>query len=304
VLTDLKRRIDGGFSIESINETRIVLVNTRCPFGTYVEDRESLCMMTSNVSGRIAAHNLGYTPIELIVDRNGFVQRWNRQAERKPGLDACYATGESRSLESLFECRSHPLMVDVCTAVTGSFLTVRAKQTRDTGKSTRWSLDVSRMVVDGQPYYLLAGRDDIPVLQRFKLLNGKLKAANKEAAGERLLLKALALKNDELSKFSTATAHDLKTPLTQIKMLLQFVLEDYQNSLPSEASELLGKASTSVDNLNKVISEMLSQARSDALKSHRLVIDLDDACKAHSQQHRYGHAGHWRTADTGCTIGS
>lgn len=64
-LVDLKRRIDGGFAVESIDADKIVLVNTACPFGTYVEGRESLCMMTSNVFGRLTASNLGYARVEL-----------------------------------------------------------------------------------------------------------------------------------------------------------------------------------------------------------------------------------------------
>ncbi|MWD29187.1 transcriptional regulator [Aquicoccus sp. SCR17] len=64
-LVDLKARIEGGFSVESMAPDRIVLVNTRCPFGRYVEGRESLCMMTSNVFGRLAANNLGYARVEL-----------------------------------------------------------------------------------------------------------------------------------------------------------------------------------------------------------------------------------------------
>ena len=59
-LVDLKRRIEGGFSVERIDEDAIVLVNDACPFGSYVDGRRSLCMMTSNVFGRIAAENLGY----------------------------------------------------------------------------------------------------------------------------------------------------------------------------------------------------------------------------------------------------
>ena len=64
-LVDLKRRIDGGFSIESIDHEKIVLVNSACPFGEYVAGRRSLCMMTSNVFGRIGAANLGYARVEL-----------------------------------------------------------------------------------------------------------------------------------------------------------------------------------------------------------------------------------------------
>jgi predicted ArsR family transcriptional regulator len=65
VLVDLKRRIQGDFFIIEQDETRIVLGNRACPFGEFVRDRPSLCMMTSNVFGRIAAENLGYARVEL-----------------------------------------------------------------------------------------------------------------------------------------------------------------------------------------------------------------------------------------------
>ncbi|MGK0266072.1 MAG: putative ArsR family transcriptional regulator [Maricaulis sp.] len=64
-LVDLKRRIDGGFSVESVDEEELVLVNTRCPFGQDVIGHRSLCMMTSNVFGRIAADNNGYARVEI-----------------------------------------------------------------------------------------------------------------------------------------------------------------------------------------------------------------------------------------------
>lgn len=64
-LVDLKRRIQGGFSIESIDSERIILVNDNCPFGDRVKGKPSLCMMTSNVFGRIAADNLGYARVAL-----------------------------------------------------------------------------------------------------------------------------------------------------------------------------------------------------------------------------------------------
>lgn len=64
-LVDLKRRIQGGFSIESIDDDTIVLRNTTCPFGDKVHGRSSLCMMTSTVFGKIAAENLGYARLEI-----------------------------------------------------------------------------------------------------------------------------------------------------------------------------------------------------------------------------------------------
>ncbi len=66
VLVDLKRRIDGDFRVVQQDDTHIVLENRRCPFGDKVLGRPSLCMMTSNVFGVIAAENLGQAKVELV----------------------------------------------------------------------------------------------------------------------------------------------------------------------------------------------------------------------------------------------
>jgi predicted ArsR family transcriptional regulator len=65
VLVDLKRRIQGDFYVIEETEDRIVLGNRACPFAEKVVGRPSMCMMTSNVFGRIAAENLGYGKVEL-----------------------------------------------------------------------------------------------------------------------------------------------------------------------------------------------------------------------------------------------
>ncbi|WP_417688872.1 methanogen output domain 1-containing protein [Roseibium sp.] len=65
VLVDLKRRISGQFQVEYEDEEKIVLSNSRCPFGSNVIDRPSLCMMTANVFGRIVADNTGYARVDI-----------------------------------------------------------------------------------------------------------------------------------------------------------------------------------------------------------------------------------------------
>ncbi len=65
VLVDLKHRIQGDFYVIEERDDRIVLGNRQCPFGRHVEGRPSLCMMTSNVFGSIAAQNLGYSRVAV-----------------------------------------------------------------------------------------------------------------------------------------------------------------------------------------------------------------------------------------------
>ncbi len=65
VLVDLKQRINGDFYVIEEREDRIILGNRACPFGKFVKGRPSLCMMTSNVFGVIAAQNLGYARVNI-----------------------------------------------------------------------------------------------------------------------------------------------------------------------------------------------------------------------------------------------
>lgn len=65
VMVDLKRRIQGDFSVAEQDDDRIVLTNRACPFGDKVVGRESMCMMTSNVFGHIGAETTGYSKVVL-----------------------------------------------------------------------------------------------------------------------------------------------------------------------------------------------------------------------------------------------
>ncbi|HZG03317.1 MAG TPA: methanogen output domain 1-containing protein [Streptomyces sp.] len=66
VLVDLKQRIRGDFHVIEQDDEKIVLGSRSCPFAEKVLGRESMCMMTSNVFGTVAARNLGYARIELL----------------------------------------------------------------------------------------------------------------------------------------------------------------------------------------------------------------------------------------------
>lgn len=65
VMVDLKARIKGDFYVIEQDDEKIVLGNRACPFAEKVLGRNSMCMMTSNVFGAIAAENLGYAKVEL-----------------------------------------------------------------------------------------------------------------------------------------------------------------------------------------------------------------------------------------------
>lgn len=65
VMVDLKRRIQGDFYVIEQDHEKIVLGNRACPFAEKVVGRPSLCMMTSNVFGVLAAESTGYAKVVL-----------------------------------------------------------------------------------------------------------------------------------------------------------------------------------------------------------------------------------------------
>lgn len=65
ILVDLKTRINGNFSMVSADGDTIVLTASRCPFGNISTNRPSLCMMTTNVFGRIVADRNGYAHVHV-----------------------------------------------------------------------------------------------------------------------------------------------------------------------------------------------------------------------------------------------
>ena len=60
MLIDLNRRIKGGFFLIGSTPERLLPGNRACPFAEKVIGPPSLCMMSSNVFGRLAADSLGY----------------------------------------------------------------------------------------------------------------------------------------------------------------------------------------------------------------------------------------------------
>ncbi|WP_323785428.1 methanogen output domain 1-containing protein [Thalassovita sp.] len=65
VLIELENRAGGDFRLIEMDENRIVLENTTCPFGAKVNGTRSACMVTSNIVGHLASNCKGYAKVIL-----------------------------------------------------------------------------------------------------------------------------------------------------------------------------------------------------------------------------------------------
>ncbi len=101
VLVDLKRRIRGDFYVLEETPDKVVFGNRACPFAEKVLGRPSMCMMTSNVFGHIAAENLGYGKVELRATIAAGAPECRVAVYLRP-------TGEARQAEGREYVRSDP----------------------------------------------------------------------------------------------------------------------------------------------------------------------------------------------------
>lgn len=65
LFVELKGAIGGQFTVVEADADRIVLSNSRCPFGEVVTRAPALCRMTSSVFGGIARRNRGAAGVDL-----------------------------------------------------------------------------------------------------------------------------------------------------------------------------------------------------------------------------------------------
>jgi signal transduction histidine kinase len=81
--------------------------------------------------------------------------------------------------------------------------------------------------------------------------------------------------NAELRQFAQFTSHDLKTPLATVANLCDEALDEFRDSMPKEAAELIEAARTRVFRMSAVIDELLSSSISLHSEAPLDIVDVE-----------------------------
>ncbi|MCM8528505.1 MAG: response regulator [Lentisphaeraceae bacterium] len=80
--------------------------------------------------------------------------------------------------------------------------------------------------------------------------------------------------NDELTRFSYACSHDLKSPLRNVKVLIEMLNEELKNSeISSGGSELISRACSTIERMEELIESVVSYSW--AKHSEEEIVDVD-----------------------------
>jgi len=120
--------------------------------------------------------------------------------------------------------------------------------------------------------------------QRLRQENERLARNVEEQAQERhrgeqqqaVLRRRLADIHEELSHFAYVVSHDLRAPLRGIRLITEWLCEDYGGKLGPEAKEQIALLQNRVNRVHSLIEGVLQYSRIGRIKENRVAVDLNE----------------------------
>ena len=107
-------------------------------------------------------------------------------------------------------------------------------------------------------------RDDLAFLEAFADRAAPIAVRARAYDQERESAEKLARLDRQKSEFLSLVSHELRTPLTAVKGFVDTVLEHWQTLPDNRRRELLDRASSNADELNRLVGQLLDFSRLDA----------------------------------------
>jgi PAS domain S-box-containing protein len=186
----------------------------------------------------------------FMLDPGGHIATWNPGAEHLKGYDAEEALGRHFSIFYSEEDRAaeHP-----------------ARELAIAASEGRYEEEGWRVRKDGTRFWasvvITAVRDDDGTLVGYAKVTRDLTA--RRAADERLQATQLELQrsNEELDRFASVAAHDLREPLRTVSGFAGLLVSRFGAELPEGAQPLLEEIEASVERMTQLIDDLLTFAR-------------------------------------------
>lgn len=220
----------------------------------------------SSRSSPIEKKALEHHPVPaLILDKQGSIASQNKAARELFSLYGRKPTSPESLIGEITSTDTDRLMQDVVAGASAGFVTVQINSDNAVlDKRLRFAVTPLKSQPRVVVHFLLTLEPFAPLSKSFLQLNAALRDANIAAAKERKLLKELEQSYVRLSEFSSIAAHDLKAPLRNISMLLDFIDEDHGDDLAEDGITMLRSARDAARRMQKLIVDLLEHAKTNS----------------------------------------
>lgn len=200
----------------------------------------------------------------LVIDRDGAVKQYNKQCVQTLGIpEHVFTSGEKEAV--LRALASQAKNVDQLVA------SVRRRRTEaDRDGVDTIEFEDGRIVEGHSKPHMVDGRI-IGRVWSLRDVTERTKAKKKQDA----LLEQIAAINEELSHFAYVVSHDLKAPLRGIKLITEWLYEDYADQFGDEAKEQMDLLMNRVQRMHNLIEGVLQYSRVGRIKEEHTTVDLN-----------------------------
>jgi len=200
----------------------------------------------------------------LVIDRNGAVKQYNKQCVQTLGIpEHVFTSGEKEAV-----LRALARQAKNANELMASVRRRRTEADRD-GVDTI-EFEDGRIVEGHSKPHMVDGRI-IGRVWSLRDVTERTKAQQKQDA----LLQQVAAINEELSHFAYVVSHDLKAPLRGIKLIAEWLYEDYADQFGDEAKQQMDLLMNRVQRMHNLIEGVLQYSRVGRIKEDHTTIDLN-----------------------------
>ena len=148
------------------------------------------------------------------------------------------------------------------------------------GKGGIWRNEICNRNKSGEVYWvdttIAPVKDEQGKIVKYMAIRFDITEKKKAEQNSQETLNALQGANDELAQFAYRASHDLKSPVSRSRALLEYVIKDVQGGDVDHAMGNAQKIVTQLRSLEGLVVDILSLARADLISEEREEIDFDE----------------------------
>lgn len=201
----------------------------------------------------------------ILLDKEGYIQNWNRGAEKIKGYKEEEIIGKSFQLFYLPEDRENGMPLRLMNAARTNGKAVHEGWRMRKDGSRFWGSIVLTCLHNDEGNIIGFSKVTRDLTER-KLAEDQLKENTSQ----------LEFQNKELEQFAYAASHDMKEPLRKIHFYNSFISENGSEKLDPKAKEYLSRSINAVKRMSELIENLLSYSKTTSNIENFETINLNE----------------------------